>query len=113
MSGGVSKSRPVINLATNNTKGKLMKKLIITHGEYGHIELAENDVVAEGKFKGLNQKDMFEKIMNEGYGGKVPAIFHAEFSDGSTKVFRGKDAGELIGRTDVEACTIIAPICGG
>jgi hypothetical protein len=90
-----------------------MKKLIVMHGMYGHIELAENDVVTDGKFKGLNQDEMFEKIMKDGYGDKVPAIFHAEFNDGSTKVYTGKEAKELINNPDVNECTVIAPIAGG
>jgi hypothetical protein len=90
-----------------------MKKLIVMHGSYGHIELAEKDVVAEGQFKGLTQTEMFERIMNEGYGKKIPAIFQAEFTDGKTKIYNGKEAGELLGRNDVEEVTVISPIAGG
>ena len=90
-----------------------MKKLIVMHGSYGHVELSENDVVTEGKFKGMTQREMFEHIINEGYGKKIPGIFHAEFNDGSTKIYEGKEAKELINNPDVNEVTIIAPIAGG
>lgn len=90
-----------------------MKKLIVCHGYYGHVELAPGDVVTEGQFKGLGQKEMFEQIMKEGYGNNVPAIFHAEFNDGSYKVFKGRDAAQLIDNPEVNEVTVIAPIAGG
>ena len=90
-----------------------MKKLIVLSGLYGHIELVEADVVQDGKYKGLTQRDMFETIMREGYGPNVPAVFHTEFKNGEVVQFRGDEAAPLIDRPDVEACWVIAPICGG
>jgi hypothetical protein len=90
-----------------------MKKLIVLSGLYGHIELAETDVVQDGKYKGLSQREMFERIMREGYGKGVPAIFHTEFLNGEVVQFKGSEAAPIIDRPDVEACWVIAPICGG
>lgn len=89
-----------------------MKKLIICHGYYGHLELGIEDKVIGGKFDGLSQKEMFIKIVEEGYGKNIPAIFHAEYKDGSTKVFKGGEAKNLI-NDDIEEVTVIAPIIGG
>jgi len=88
-------------------------KLIICHGYYGHVQLAENDVVKDGKFAGLDQRRMFERIMLEGYGNNIPAVFHAEYQDGSVKMFKGKDAAGLIDDPSVSEVTVIAPIAGG
>ncbi len=88
-------------------------KLIVCHGYYGHLELAENDTVKDGKFAGLNQRELFERIMTEGYGKNIPAIFHAEYQDGSAKMFKGADAGGLIDDPTVQEITVIAPIAGG
>jgi hypothetical protein len=51
--------------------------------------------------------------MKEGYGNKIPAVFHAEYGDGSVKVFKGRDAAGLIDDPDVSEVTVIAPIAGG
>ena len=52
-------------------KRVVLKKLIITHPDHGHLELETGpDIERE-----------FEKIMKEGYGNRVPAIFHAEKVD--------------------------------
>ena len=88
-------------------------KLIICHGLYGHVELAENDVVKDGKFAGLNQREMFDRIMQEGYGKKIPAVFHAEYGDGSVKMFTGDKAAGLLDDTNVQEVTVIAPMAGG
>lgn len=90
-----------------------MKKLIVCHGYYGHVELAPGDTVTDGKFAGMNQRQLFEQIMKEGYGNKVPALFHAEYNDGSVKTFKGRDAAHLIDDPDVNEVTVIAPIAGG
>ncbi|HAR45065.1 MAG TPA: hypothetical protein DCS05_02525 [Nitrospiraceae bacterium] len=88
-------------------------KLIVLHGFYGHVELAETDVVKDGKFAGLDQRGLFEKIMLEGYGNNVPAVFHAEYQDGSVKMFKDKDAAGLIDDPLVREITVLAPIAGG
>ena len=51
--------------------------------------------------------------MEEGFGNNVPAIFHAEFKDGSVKMFKGADATGLIMNPDVDAITVLAPMAGG
>ncbi len=88
-------------------------KLIICHGYYGHVELAAADTVKTGKFAGLNQREMFERIMQEGYGNNIPAVFHAEYGDGSVKMFKGNAAAGLIDDPSVREVTVIAPIAGG
>jgi len=88
-------------------------KLIVMSGLYGHIELAENDVVATGKYAGIGQREMFERIMVEGYGGGVPALFHTEFKNGEIVQFRGDEAAPLIGRPDVKEVWVFAPLAGG
>ena len=88
-------------------------KLIVCHGLYGHVELAEADVVKDGKFAGLGQKEMFERIMQEGYGKNIPAVFHAEYKDGSVKMFKNADAAGLINDANVLEITVLAPIAGG
>lgn len=88
-------------------------KLILCHGYYGHVELAESDMVKDGKFAGLDQRGLFERIMQEGYGNNIPAVFHAEYDDGSVKMFKGKAAAGLIDDPTVREVTVIAPIAGG
>jgi len=88
-------------------------KLIICYGEYGHLALAENDVVKDGTFAGLNQREMFERIMKGGYGNNVPAVFHAEYGDGSSKIFKAGDAAGLIDDPSVKEVTVLAPMAGG
>lgn len=88
-------------------------KFVFCAAGYGHLELAEADIVPSGKFKGLTQKELFEKIMKEGYGKNVPANFFAEFKDGSMKKFTGKSASVLIGDPAVDEVTVLAPIMGG
>lgn len=100
-------------MQANKTIGDEMKKLIVCHGYYGHVELGVDDKVKNGQFAGLGQREMFEKIMQEGYGKNVPAIFHAEFKNGDIKSFQGDKAKELIDNPDVEEVTVIAPIVGG
>jgi hypothetical protein len=80
-----------------------MKKLIITHPEHGHLELKKKEDI---------EKE-FEKIMKEGYGDKIPAVFHAEMKDGTTEVFKGKKAKDLIRNPEVQEVTVIAPLVGG
>jgi len=88
-------------------------KLIVVHGHYGHVELAEADIVESGPFKGLTQRKMFEQIMKTGYGNNVPALFHTEFKNGEVVQFKGSEAAPLIGRPDVETVWVIAPMAGG
>lgn len=88
-------------------------KLIIAHGFYGHMELLAEDTVKTGPFVGLNQRQMFEKIMQEGYGNNVPAVFFAEHKDGTVTRAVGKEAATLIDDPDVSEVTVIAPIAGG
>ena len=90
-----------------------MKKLIVAHGYYGHVELAPGEKVTEGKFAGLDQRQLFEKIMDEGYGKNIPAVFFAEMNDGSVEKFTGKAAAGLIDNPEVNEVTVIAPIAGG
>lgn len=88
-------------------------KLCFIGAGYGHLELAENDVVQDGIFAGLTQRQLFERIMREGYSGKIPPVFHTEFKNGEVVMFTGAEAQALIGRPDVETVTIMAPLCGG
>lgn len=88
-------------------------KLIVCHGYYGHVELAEADTVKTGKFAGMGQRGLFEQILLEGYGNNVPAAFHAEYHDGHVKMFKGRDAAGLIDDPAVKEVTVIAPIAGG
>lgn len=88
-------------------------KLIVLHGYYGDLTLTETDVVQSGRFAGLTQREMFECIMREGYGGGVPAVFHTEFENGEIVQFKGKEAAPLIGRPDVREVWVIAPLVGG
>lgn len=88
-------------------------KLIVMHGYYGHVELMPGEKVKDGKFSGLDQRQMFEKIMQEGYGKKVPAVFFADMKSGEVKKLVGKDAAGLIDDPDVNEVTVIAPIAGG
>lgn len=80
-----------------------MKKLIICHPKHGHLEVsAEKDIKKE-----------FAKIMKEGYGGNVPAIFHATKTDGAVEVYKGKDAKTLLNDPDVQEVTVVGPLAGG
>jgi len=80
-----------------------IKKLVVTHPDHGHLELVvDNEIETE-----------FKKIMKEGYGNKVPAVFHAEKKDGSVEVAKGKDAGKFLRDPDVQEVTVIAPLAGG
>lgn len=88
-------------------------KLIVAHGMYGHLELLEGEKVKAGKFEGLDQRQLFERIMTEGYGKNVPAVFFAEKKDGSVERFTGRAAAGLIDDPDVAEVTVIAPIAGG
>ena len=88
-------------------------KLIIAHGFYGHMELLTDEKVKTGPFQGLDQRQMFEKIMREGYGNNVPAVFFAERTDGTVTRAVGKDAAGLIDDPGVAEVTVIAPIAGG
>jgi hypothetical protein len=80
-----------------------MKKLIITHPKHGHLELTEKKDI----------KKEFNKIMKEGYSGNVPAIFHAEKTNGDIEVYKGKEAKNLLKDPDVKEVTVIAPLAGG
>ncbi len=52
-----------------------MKKLIICHPKHGHMTLeTETDINVE-----------FEKIMEEGYGGNIPATFYKSDGEGNSK----------------------------
>lgn len=80
-----------------------VKRLIITHPKHGHLDLVEaTDIKTE-----------FKKIMKEGYGNKIPAVFHAEKLDGSVEVKKGNDAKDLIYDPNVREITVIAPLAGG
>jgi len=80
-----------------------IKKLIITHPQHGHLELTETKEI----------ESEFEKIMKSGYGNNVPAVFHAEKTDGSVEVLKGKEAGKFLRDPDVEEVTVISPLAGG
>lgn len=81
-----------------------MKKLIICHHRYG-----DKTIIAEADIK-----TEFEKIMKEGYGNKIPAIFHVDYNDGKEhNAFTGKDATSLIDDPTVEEVVVIAPLSGG
>ncbi len=84
------------------TGGSKMK-LIITHPKHGHLELTTKEDI----------KTEFEKIMKEGYGNKIPAVFHTEMKDGSSQVVKGKDAENLIDNPNVKEITVLAPLAGG
>jgi len=89
-------------------------KLIFCHPKYGHISVAENETVIEkGQYEGLTQEELFEKIMTEGYGGKVSPIFLTEFEDGHTERILMNEAKDLIHRTGVLEVVVVAPIAGG
>jgi hypothetical protein len=96
-----------------NRKGVGTMKLIVCSGYYGHCELATGDKVESGPFAGLDQRQLFGKIMQEGYGNNVPAIFFADMEDVSTKKLVGKDAATLLDDPQVREVTVIAPIAGG
>ncbi len=88
-------------------------KLYVMHNHYGHVTLDTNDRVGHGLFEGLSQRELFEKIMQEGYGNNVPAVFHAEYQDGTVKMFKGREAAGLIDDPEVREVTVMAPIAGG
>lgn len=80
-----------------------MKKLIITHKDHGHIEVTDaKEIDTE-----------FRKIMEAGYGGKVPAVFIADRVDGTVTRHGGKDAESLLGDPGVNEVTVIVPLEGG
>ena len=88
-------------------------KLIVCSGYYGHCELLPGEKVEGGPHAGLDQRQLFEKIMQEGYGNNVPAVFFADMADGSTRRVVGRDAAPLIDDPGVLEVTVIAPIAGG
>ena len=84
-------------------KKVICSKLIITHPEHGHLELdTTRDIKRE-----------FEKIMREGYGNNIPAIFHATRNDGTVVVKKGAEAQDLIYDPQVREITVITPMAGG
>lgn len=88
-------------------------KLIVCSGYYGHCELAPGETVKDGPFAGLDQRQLFEKIMQEGYGNNVPAVFFADKTDGSTVKAVGREAAPLLDDPEVLEVTVLAPIAGG
>lgn len=80
-----------------------MKKLIICHPKHGHIEVTDEKDI----------KETFLDIMKNGYGNNIPALFMAEFQDGSTKAYPAKIASELLDDPGVLEVTVIAPMAGG
>lgn len=80
-------------------------KLIICMPGKGHEEAtAVKDI-----------EDKFNKIIKEGYGGRIPPVFFAEFKDGSLDRFNEKEAKEedIIHNPEIEIITVTAPMAGG
>lgn len=88
-------------------------KLIVCDAQYGHIELLENEIIRDGKYKGLSQKQLFERIIREGYGNNLPAIFIAKCKDKKITKYVGKEAEHLHKDTNIKEIIVIAPIVGG
>lgn len=79
-----------------------MKLLTICHPKYGHkmVELPA-DIDTE-----------FEKIMQEGYGNKVPAIFYRSNKKGGYDQVDKADVKGLIS-DDVDEVLVVGPLQGG
>ena len=90
-------------------------KLIILHPDYGHIELKEGQKVKDGIYDGLDQKQLFEKIMEDGYaGGKIPACFGVTYTDGRTELHQAKDKDKVdVMDPAIEEIMVMAPMAGG
>jgi len=80
-----------------------MKKLIFCSMEHGHLELTEEHEI----------ETKFMEIINNGYGNRIPAMFHTTLKDGSVVVKKGKDAESLLRDPNVEEVTIIPTLVGG
>jgi len=91
-----------------------MKRLIIYHPSYGHVDVKEGEVVKTGSYAGLNIDQAFEKIVSEGYGErKLSPMFSVEFSDGTNKILKHDQAGQIRDMENVEEVVVMAPFAGG
>ena len=91
-------------------------KLLVCGFGYGHVELEDATTkVTGGKFSGMTQREVFNKIIADGYGNNIPAVFHTEFKNGEILHVGSKDpaAPTIIDRPDVDQVWIIAPMAGG
>lgn len=88
----------------------MKKTLIFMHKKYGHKEATTTAAtLAEDK----DTAALFEEIMTEGYGGKVPPVFHVTYKDGSTKRLEGDEARVIMDDNTVTEAAVIAPLVGG
>jgi len=90
-----------------------MKRLIIYHPSYGHIDVKEGETVQTGTFAGLNIEEAFKKIVTEGYGErKLKPLFGVDMNDGTSLILKQNQVGD-INLADVNEITVMSPFSGG
>jgi hypothetical protein len=88
-----------------------MKKLIFTHPKHGDKEAT---TTAATLAEGTDTMALFDEIMQEGYGGKIPPVFLAEHEDGSASRHATADEiGDMLQDPTVKEAVVIAPLAGG